>query len=93
MLVSSWSSHFGHDVNAAEQQLVQVAAPHQLRAVDEGVLEAGPDSGPQVGRDVQLPAQIPQTHAGQVVHLQTRPREEERVSARRKALAAHLVGF
>lgn len=46
--VSSLFSHFGHDVNAAEQQLIEVAALHQLRAVDESVFETCPDFPPQV---------------------------------------------
>lgn len=68
---SRFVSHLGHDVNAAQQQLVQVAALHQLRALDESVFEARPDFPPQLRGDVQPPAQVPQTHAGQVVHLQT----------------------
>lgn len=76
--VSGLFSHLGHDVNAAQQQLVQVAALHQLRALDESVFEARPDLPPQVRGDVQLPAQVPQTHTGQVVHLQTQGKVEVR---------------
>lgn len=64
-------AHFGDDVDAAQEQLVQVSVLHQLTAVNQGVFEAGPDLPSQLRPDVQPHAQVPQTHTGQVVHLVT----------------------
>lgn len=73
-------SHFGDDVDAAEQQLVDVSAPHQVGGVDQRVFKARPDFPSQLRGDVQLHAQIPQTYAGQVIHLDTRREKEEEAS-------------
>lgn len=48
MKQASLFSHFGHDVNTAQQQLIKVPAPHQVSAVDESVFKACPDLPPQV---------------------------------------------
>lgn len=62
-------AHLGHDVDGAQQQLVQVAVLHQAGAVDQRVLETGPDLQPELIGDPQHLAQLPQTVPHQDVHL------------------------
>lgn len=62
--------YLGHDVDGAHEQLVQVSVHHHVAVVDQGIFEAGPDFPPQLRRDVQFGTQVPEPHAGQVVHLQ-----------------------
>lgn len=59
----------GHDVDGTHEELVQVSVHHHVRAVDQRVLEAGPDLPPELRHDVQPGAQVSEADAGEVVHL------------------------
>ena len=61
--------YLGDDVDATQQQLVEVSVLHHLRAVDDHVLKTRPYLPTQLRGHVQLHTQVPQTHAGKVVHL------------------------
>ena len=86
----------GHDVDGTYEQLVEVAVHQQLRAVDQRVLEAGPDLLPQLVRDVQLGTQVSEPQAGQVVYLQDKggAKKNEEGTAVKKAVyrvIKHLI--
>lgn len=62
-------SHLSHDIDGTHEQLVKVVIHHELGAVHQWVLKAGPDLPAQICADVQLHTQVPETYAGQVIHL------------------------
>lgn len=68
---SLYASHLWYDVNAAQQQLVEVSVLHQIRRVDQTVLKTCPDFPSKLMGNVQSHAQVPQTNTGQVIHLDT----------------------
>ena len=68
------STHLVNNVDGAHEQLIDVSVPHHWRPVDaDAVLETRPYSWWQFAvfwlADVQLPAQVPQADARQVVYL------------------------
>lgn len=65
-------SHLSHNIDGTHEQLVEVAIHHELSAVHQRVLEAGPGLPAQICADVQLHTQVSETHAGQVIHLTRR---------------------
>lgn len=58
------SSHFGDDVDAAEQQLVEVSVSHQVGGVNQRVFETRPDLPSKLRGNVELHTQISETHTG-----------------------------
>lgn len=61
--------HLRRDVDGAQEQLVQVSVHHELSAVNQRELEAGPDLPPELRGDVQFGTEVSQTQTRQMVNL------------------------
>lgn len=62
-------AHLSCNVDGTHEHLVQVTVQHEVGAVDQRVLKAGPDLQPQLIGNVQRGAQLPEPPGHQPVNL------------------------
>lgn len=72
-------AHLSRDGNGTQHQLVQVAVHHEVSEMGQRVIETGPDLLPDLIRNLQRAALLPQTLVHQAVHL--RPRTASNINS------------
>ena len=85
------SRHLRHHVHGAHDELVEMAALHQLDVIAQSVLETRPHLRAQRRVDAQTLAQVAQTNTGHVIHLAQEERERAGLARSRRRVIVCAV--